>query len=289
MIKKSDLAYSANNMKKLFLNLKFFCMISVCCAGLALALPHAAKADDTLLTYEEDIFPKIRGQLLEGNFQEVVIILKHVLTDDDLNHYEKVYLLEKCSLLSQNMGYFKEAGEILELAYLINNLEKELRIQIHKDLTAYYEKIRNWDKCIKAHFYFLESVKVDNEEKTAVLFEIVKNYQNLMQYKKAERVLGEIIGLCDDDRDFACVYYYQALGCVGQNKYGKAVNLFKKALKYNELTEEETGIALYRTGFCHEILQDAEKAAEYYKKALPLYQNPALIQARLDKLAAKKN
>lgn len=246
-----------------------------------------ARADDAVLRYEEKIFPVIKNEMLEGNFQEVIVILKRILTDDGLDHYEKVYLLEKNSELSKNMGYFKEAGEILELAYLINNLEKDLRIRIHDRLTAYYKNIRNWDKCINAHFYYLEHVKVDDAEKLAVLFDIVKNYQYAMQYKKAERVLSEVIGLCQSDADFAYLYYYRGIGCFALNEYGKAVNMFKKALKYNELTEEEQGIALYNAAFCLEILQDREEAVKYYEKALPVYANKALVKNRLEKLTEK--
>lgn len=243
-----------------------------------------ARADDAVLRYEEKFFPVVKNEMLEGDFQEVIIILKRILTDNGLDHYDKVYLLEKSSELSKNMGYFKEAGEILELTYLINGLEKDLRIRIHGSLTAYYKKIRNWDKCVNAHFQYLETVKVDDAEKLAVLFDIVKNYQYAMQYKKAERVLGEVIGLCQSDADFAYLYYYGAMGSFALNEYGKAAAMFKKALKYNELSEEEQGIALYNTAFCLEILQDREEAAKYYEKALIYYANKALVKTRLEKL-----
>lgn len=246
--------------------------------------PLHAAANEAVMQYEEKLYAAIENKITGGDFKEVIVSLKRILTDDGLNHYEKVYLLEKSSELSKNMGYFKEAGEILELAYLINGLEKDLRIRIHDRLTAYYKNIRSWDKCIKAHFYYLENVKVDDAEKLAVLFDIVKNYQYAMQYKKAERVLGEVIGLCQSDADFAYLYYYRGIGCFALNEYGKAVNMFKKALKYNELTEEEKGIALYNAAFCLEILQDREEAVKYYEKAMPVYANKALVKTRLEKL-----
>lgn len=258
------------------------------CLGIVLAVQGVqAEANEAVLVYEQSVLPGIETDIAHGNFQEAIITLKRILTDNSLNHYDKVHLLKKSYLAAKNMGYFREAGEILELSYIINELETDIRKDVHSELSRFYKNIRSWDKCIQTHFSYLQNVKVDDEEKIALLFDIVQNYQYLMQYKKAERVLGEIIRLCRTDRDFAYVYYYQALGCASQNEYEKAVKLFKKALKYEELGEDEQGLALYRTGFCFEILQDTQKAAEYYQKALPLYKNSSVIKKRLEKLQPK--
>lgn len=255
------------------------------CLGIFLAVQAVpAKANEAVLVYEESVLPGIEMDIVRGNFQEAVISLKHILTDDSLTDHEKIYLLKKSYLAAKNMGYFLEAGEILELSYIMNELDADVRKDVHTELTRFYKNIRSWNKCIQTHFYYFQNVKVDNEEKIAVFFDIVQNYQYLMQYKKAEHVLGEILQICSTDRDFAYVYYYQALGCVSLNEYEKAIKLFEKALQYKQLSEEEQGLALYRTGFCYEILQEPQKAAEYYQKAMPLYKNPFVIKKRLEKL-----
>lgn len=265
-------------------------LVSVC-MGIYLAAQgvpaFAASADDAVQVYGRTVLPAIEQDIIHGNFQEAVITLKRILTDNDLDHYDKVFLLEKSYLAARNMGYFKEAGEILELSYIIRDLEPELRRQVHDELAAFYKKTRSWNKCIQTHFQFLQNVKVTDGEKIALLFDIVKNYQQLMQYKKAERVLGELIRICSTDKDFAYVYYYQAIGTASQNEYEQAIKLFKKALKYGELTAEEQGTALYQTGFCYEILQDEKQAAQYYEQALPLYKNPLVVRKRLEKIQGK--
>ncbi len=172
---------------------------------------------------------------------------------------------------------------------MIAPAKEEILQQVHDKLTTFYAGIKNWDKCVNSHFYYLQNVKVDEEKKKVVFFEIVQAYQQMRQYEKAKLVLGELLLLCKTDADFAYVYFYQARGSFNKNEYEKAIKLYEKALSFEALPDKETGTALYQTGFCHEILGEKKKALQYYEKALPLYSNGQVVKKRMERLQAAVN
>ncbi len=239
--------------------------------------------------FKEEIQSDIKTQLLFGDFREAVMELKRITVSNAFSPEEKLAILEKNFLICKNAAKYREAGEVLELAYLIAPAKEEILEQVHDKLTTFYAGIKNWDKCVNSHFYYLQNVKVDEEKKKVVFFEIVQAYQQMRQYEKAKLVLGELLLLCKTDADFAYVYFYQARGSFNKNEYEKAIKLYEKALSFEALPDKETGTALYQTGFCHEILGEKKNALQYYEKALPLYGNGQVVKKRMERLQAAGN
>lgn len=266
-------------MKKIFFTLLVtaFFFISV----------GTTQAGEVFRQYLNDNLPIVITQISQGKFDPVFTEIKIMLNNGKLKREEKLYILDKCFEQAKNLGYYSEGGELYELAYSVEGIDKKLAQDIHTKLSQFYENARFWRKAINTHFYYLQNIKVDDKEKKQVLFEIVQNYINLLQFKKAERVLGEILKLASEDRDFAYVFYYQAVCNFSQNNYKEALRFYDKALSFDMLENIEKGRAYYNMGLCYEINNEIRNAISYYKKASEFYDNEVVISKRLERLKQK--
>lgn len=248
---------------------------------------QTAEAKISGIDYEER-FPQLKEQIIKGDYNEALGSLKQIILDDELSHAQKYDLLEKNYYLFKDLGKYIESAEILELNYLISDPDEEVLAKVHGELTRFYRTIRKWSKCIEAHFYYIEHVKLKPEQLRTVLFEIVDDYQKNRDYVKANQVLEEVLTLCETKNDFAYLYFYQAQGSFNQNNYVNAIELYKKALEQDALPDYEKAMALYQLGFCHEIQHNKKEALTAYEQALPLSQNSFVIENRINKLQGKK-
>lgn len=246
-----------------------------------------ASSEPVGIAYEER-FSELKEQIIKGDYSEAMGALKQIILDDELSLEEKYDLLEKNYYLFKDLGKYIEAGEILELVYLINPVSDEILQKVHAELTHFYRTIRKWTKCIETHFYYLKHAKLKQREIKAVLFEMIDDYQKNRAYAEADRVLAEVFNMCDSKKDFAYLYYYHAQSHFNQNNYQKAIELYKKALAEEALDESYTAMTLYKLGFCYEIKHNTKEALHYYEEALPLSKNAWVIEKRIEKLTKKK-
>ncbi len=267
-------------MKKIFLSVFF-----ILCVMQAKAL--AADFDAVLDVSQEERILKLKEHILAGDYSEGLGALKQSILDETLPAEERFAILEKVYYIFKDLGKYKEAGEILELAYLITPVNEKVLQKTRAELVRFYRTVRKWTKCIDAHFYYLEHVKVPADEKKAVLFEIIDDYQKNRAFEQANHVLDEVFNLCETKQDFAQLYYYHAQSEFNQNNYQKAIELYKKALAQEALDENRRANSLYRLGFCYEILHEEDDALYYYERALPLSKNAFVIERRIEKLQAK--
>lgn len=244
-------------------------------------------AGEAFRGYLENELPNVSTQISQGNFQSVFNEIKVMLNNKKLKKEEKLYILDKYFELAKNLGYFAEGGQIYELSYSVDGVDKDLAKTVHAKLTKFYEDTRSWQKAIKTHFYYLQHVKVEDKEKKEILFSIVSNYINLLQFKKAERVLGEILQSANENRDFAYVFYYQALCHFSQNEYKEAIRFYEKALSFDVLDTVEKGRSYYNMGLCYEINNEIKNALINYKKAEEFYENKIVIFKRMERLKNK--
>lgn len=268
-------------MKKIFLSVFF-----ILCVMQAKAL--AADFDAVLDVSQEERILKLKEYILAGDYSEGLGALKQSILDERLPAEERFAVLEKVYYIFKDLGKYKEAGEILELAYLITPANEKVLQKTHAELVRFYRTVRKWTKCIDAHFYYLEHVKLTADEKKAVLFEIIDDYQKNRAFEQANHVLDEVFNLCETKQDFAHLYYYHAQSEFNQNNYQKAIELYKKALAEEALDENRRANSLYQLGFCHEILHKEDDALYYYERALPLSKHAFVIERRIEKLQAKK-
>lgn len=266
-------------MKKIF--------FALLVTGFLFTSAGTSQAGEVFRKYLNDDLPIVITQISQGNFEPVLTEIKIMLNNAKLKREEKLYILDKCFEQAKNLGYYNEGGEIYELAYSVDGVDKKLAQDIHTKLAEFYENARFWRKAINTHFYYLQNIKVEDKEKKQILFAIVKNYNNLLQFKKAERVLGEILKLANEDRDFAYVFYYQAVCNFSQNNYKESVRFYEKALSFNVLDDIEKGRALYNMGLCYEINNEIKNALIHYKNARELYDNEIVINKRLERLKQK--
>lgn len=251
------------------------------------ALGTASAQAGNAIDYTER-FSQLKEQIIKGDYGEVLDELKQIVLDDDLTHAQKYELLEKNYYLFKDLGKYSEAGEVLELNYLISEPDEEVLAKVHAELVRFYRTIRKWTKCIDTHFYYIEHAKPKPEKLRAVLFEMVGDYQQNRDYTKANQIMEEVFALCESKKDFAYLYYYQAQGSFNQNNYDSAINLYKKALEQDALAEYDQTVALYNLGFCYEIQHKNKEALAVYEQALPLSQNSFVIENRINKLQGKK-
>lgn len=266
-------------MKKIVLAVFF-----VLCAMQAKAL----SADVVLDAGLEERILKLKEQILAGDYSAGLGALKQSILNENLPAEERFAVLEKVYYIFKDLGKYKEAGEILELAYLITPASDDVLQKVHAELVRFYRTVRKWTKCIDAHFYYLEHVKLNPAEKKAVLFEIIDDYQKNRAFEQANHVLDKLFNLCETKQDFAHLYYYHAQSEFNQNNYEKAIELYKKALAEEALDESQQANSLYQLGFCHEILHEDKEALYYYERALPLSKHAFVIERRIEKLQAKK-
>lgn len=247
----------------------------------------AAQANAAAMEYTERV-SQLKEQIIKGDYGDVLNELKRIVLDDDLSHIQKYDLLEKNYYLFKELGKYNEAGEVLELNYLITDPNEEVMAKVHAELTAFYRTVRKWTKCIDTHFYYLEHGNLKPERTREVLFEMAGDYQKNRDYVKANQVLEEVLNFCKSKNDFAYLYYYQAQGSFNQNNYGNAIALYKKALEQDALAEDYQAEALYNLGFCYEILHKNKDALAAYEQALPLSRHSLVIENRINKLRGKK-
>lgn len=260
----------------------FFFLLTVLCFGKTQAFASSFDA-----AYEER-FSQLKEQIIKGDYSEAMGALKEIILDDGMSAEEKYDLLEKNYYLFKDLGKYIEAAEILELAYLISPVSEDVLQKVHTELIRFYRTLRKWTKCIDTHFYYLKHVKLDSEEKKAVLFEVIDDYQKNRAFNEANHVLAEIFNLCDNKRDFAYLYYYYAQNDFSQNNYEEAIELYKKALAEEALDDAHAAVSFYRLGFCYEILHRDKEALTSYNQALPLFKDTWVIEKRIEKLTHKK-
>ena len=261
----------------------FVGFIALCFADM-----QACAADtDTDVDYTER-YSQLKEQIIKGDYGDVLAALKQIVLNDDLSHAEKYDLLEKNYYIFKDLGKYSEAGEVLELNYLISDPDEKVLAKVHDELITFYRTVRKWSKCIETHFYYIEHARPKPEKMRAVLFAIVADYQKNRDYAKANQVLEEVLSLCESKEDFAYLYYYQAQGSFNQNNYDNAVELYKKALEQEALTKYDKAVALYNLGFCYEIRHKTKDALAAYEQALPIAQNSLVIENRINKLRGKK-
>lgn len=235
----------------------------------------------------EERFSSLKEQIVKGDYSEAMMALKQIILDDELSAEEKFDLLEKNYDVFKDLGKYTEAGEVLELAYLISPVSEEVLQKVHAELVHFYRTIRKWTKCVDTHFYYLKHVKLKPEEKKAVLFEIIDDYQKNRAFEEASHVLDEIFNMCENEQDFANLYFYHAQSNFNQNNYDKAIDLYKKALAENALDKSRIAACLYQLGFCYEIKHNKKEALHYYEQALPLFSDTWILEKRMEKLKDK--
>lgn len=266
--------------KKLFLFiltvLAFFCLAKT-----------EVFAANVLDTASEERFSQLKEQIIKGDYSEAMMDLKQIILDDELSAAEKFDLLEKNYDVFKDLGKYTEAGEVLELTYLISPASEEVLQKAHAELVHFYRTIRKWTKCVDTHFYYLKHVRLEPEEKKAVLFEIIDDYQKNRAFEEANHVLDEIFNMCENKQDFANLYFYHAQSNFNQNNYDKAIDLYKKALAEDALPESRTAACLYQLGFCYEIKHNNKEALHYYKQALPFFSDTWILEKRMEKLTEK--
>lgn len=266
-------------MKKI---LFLFMLLALC---LCKAQAFAAVSVHDIASEERSLH--LKEQIIQGDYGDVMGALKQIILDDDMSVAEKFDLLEKNYYIFKDLGKYQEAGEVLELTYLISPASDEVLQKVHAELVQFYRTIRKWTKCVDTHFYYLKHVKLKPEEKKTVLFEIIDDYQKNRAFAEAGHVLDEIFNMCENEQDFAYLYFYHAESNFNQNNYDKAIELYKKALAENALDESHTASALYQLGFCHEIKHNKKEALHYYEQALPYFSDTWMIEKRMEKLTDK--
>lgn len=261
----------------------FVGLIVFCFAG-----AQAYAADSDLDVDYTERYSQLKEQIIKGDYGDVLAALKQIILNDDLSHAEKYDLLEKNYYIFKDLGKYNEAGEVLELNYLISDPDEAVLAKVHDELITFYRTVRKWSKCIETHFYYIEHAKPKADKLREVLFAIVSDYQKNRDYTKANQVLEEVLSLCESNEDFAYLYYYQAQGSFNQNNYDNAIDLYKKALEQEALGEYDKAVALYNLGFCYEIQHKNKEALAAYEQALPLSRNSFVIENRINKLQGKK-
>lgn len=271
--------FSGNIMKKI---LFLFLLLSLC-----LWKTHVYAAENVLNTAGEERTVHLKEQILKGDYSEAMLALRQIILNEELSAEDKFDLLEENYYIFKDLGKYIEAGEVLELAYLITPESEDVLKKVHRELVHFYRTIRKWTKCIDTHFYYLKHVKLKPEEKKAVLFEMIDDYQKNRAFEQADHVLNEIFNMCENEQDFAKLNFYYAESYFNQNNYDKAIELYKKALAENALNEKHTAASLYQLGFCYEIKHQNKDALHYYEQALPLFKDSWVIKTRMQKLTRK--
>lgn len=247
-----------------------------------------AFAADTLVAADgEERSLHLKEQIIKGDYGEAMLALRQIILNNDLSAEDKYTLLEENYYIFKDLGKYVEAAEVLELAYLITPISEEVLTKVHAELVRFYRTIRKWTKCVDTHFYYLKHVKLKPEEKKAVLFEIIHDYHKNRAFEQANHVLDEIFNMCENEQDFARLYFYYAESNFNQNNYDDAIEFYKKALAENALSESQTAASLYQLGFCYEIQHNKKEAMRYYEQALPLFKDSWVIERRMEKLTNK--